>query len=275
MIPGISISVTDNVAGVTYDYTYDDLHRLTDETNNGGFGAMHVAYNAIGNITQKSVGSNTFYIGYDSSHKHAVDYVNYNSTNYDYTYDANGNMTQGYDFSNLSNIRVRTIAYNVDNMPTSIVHGSGTTAALLYDGAGARAKKTVTGGHPPPPTTSGTHFEVKDGVATKYIFAGNLRVAQMVGSTVSYFHKDHLGSSTVMTNASGTLVESTNFEPFGGQRAHTGTDTSAYKFTDQEFDAENGLYNYDARMYDPVIGRFISPDSIIPQPFNPQSLEPV
>jgi hypothetical protein len=32
------------------------------------------------------------------------------------------------------------------------------------------------------------------------------------------------------------------------------------------------LYNYDARLYDPVIGRFISPDSIVPAPFNPQSL---
>ncbi len=42
--------------------------------------------------------------------------------------------------------------------------------------------------------------------------------------------------------------------------------------TDQEFDAESGLYNYDARLYDPVIGRFISPDSVIPDQYNPQSL---
>ncbi len=42
--------------------------------------------------------------------------------------------------------------------------------------------------------------------------------------------------------------------------------------TDQEFDAESGLYNYDARMYDPVIGRFISPDNVIPDQYNPQSL---
>ncbi len=42
--------------------------------------------------------------------------------------------------------------------------------------------------------------------------------------------------------------------------------------TDQEFDAESGLYNYDARMYDPVVGRFISPDNVIPDQYNPQSL---
>ena len=265
-------SVTDSVAGVTYNYNYDDLHRLTNETNTGGFGAMQVTYNAIGNITQKTVGPNTFYMGYDSSHKHAVDYVTYNSTNYDYTYDANGNMTQGYDFSNLANIQVRTITYNVDNMPTSIYHGSGTTSALLYDGSGARAKKTVSGGSSSTTYYIGNHFEVKDGTAVKYVFAGNLRVAQIEGSALSYFHKDHLGSSTVMNDDTGSLVESTNYEPFGGQRAHTGIDTSTYKFTDQEFDGESGLYNYDARMYDPVIGRFLSPDSIIPDIYNPQAL---
>ena len=43
-------------------------------------------------------------------------------------------------------------------------------------------------------------------------------------------------------------------------------------FTDQEFDVETGLYNYNARLYDPVIGRFISPDSIVQAPFDPQTL---
>jgi len=55
-------------------------------------------------------------------------------------------------------------------------------------------------------------------------------------------------------------------------REHSGTDASAYKFTDQELDAETGLYNYDARLYDPLIGRFISADTIVPNYRNPQSL---
>ena len=43
-------------------------------------------------------------------------------------------------------------------------------------------------------------------------------------------------------------------------------------YTDQELDTETGLYNYDARMYDPLIGRFISPDSMVPDLYDPQSL---
>jgi hypothetical protein len=42
-----------------------------------------------------------------------------------------------------------------------------------------------------------------------------------------------------MTNVSGTEVESTDYMPFGGIRNHIGTNTSNYKFTDQELDAEN------------------------------------
>ena len=86
-------------------------------------------------------------------------------------------------------------------------------------------------------------------------------------------HKDHLGSSTVMTNDSGFETESAQYMPYGSIRPGSGeiTETS-YLYTDQEFDTENGLYNYDARLYDPVIGRFISPDTIVPNPLNPQSL---
>ena len=43
-------------------------------------------------------------------------------------------------------------------------------------------------------------------------------------------------------------------------------------YTDQELDSETGLYNYDTRLYDPVIGRFISPDSVVPDWYDPQSL---
>ncbi|GEM_PF-3025658 len=75
-----------------------------------------------------------------------------------------------------------------------------------------------------------------------------------------------------MTDASGYVIESTEYMPFGSVRSHSGANTSDYKYTDQELDAENGLYNYNARLYDPFIGRFISPDTIVPEPFNPQSL---
>jgi RHS repeat-associated protein len=162
---------------------------------------------------------------------------------------------------------------NADNMPTQISHSSNITTELTYGGTGERVKKRVySGGNVTDTYYIGDHFEVKGGETIKYIFARNLRMAQVKGTTRSFFHKDHLGSSTVMTDASGYVIESTEYVPFGSQRSHSGTNTSDYKYTDQELDAENGLYNYNARLYDTFIGRFISPDTIVPDTYNPQSL---
>lgn len=143
---------------------------------------------------------------------------------------------------------------------------------LVYDGTGARAKKIVSGASTSTTYYIGEHYEIKDGTATKFIFAGNMRIAMVTATGTLYFHKDHLGSSTVITDANGVEVEATAYMPFGTTRSHTGTDTTNYKFTDQELDPESGLYNYGARLYDPVIGRFISADSIVPDFSSPQAL---
>ena len=66
-----------------------------------------------------------------------------------------------------------------------------------------------------------------------------------------------------MTDDTGNVLEQTDCLPFGETRSHTGTEVSNYKFTDQELDPESGLYNYDARMYDPVIGLFVTADIMV------------
>jgi RHS repeat-associated protein len=54
-------------------------------------------------------------------------------------------------------------------------------------------------------------------------------------------------------------------------RNHVGEEVTYYKYTDQEFDGNIGLYNYNARLYDPGIAIFISPDSIIPKWYDPKT----
>ena len=179
-------------------------------------------------------------------------------------------MLSGPDFTDLGAVAQRTaISYNADNMPTSITHSTGGTVIFTYDGEGRRAKK-VRGASST--LYIGEHYEVINGTATKYIFAGNLRIAKVSTGGTLYFHKDHLGSSTVMTDDGTGSAETTEYMPFSSMRDHTGADLTAYKYTDQELDTETGLYNYKARFYDPVIGRFISADIVIPDLYNPQSL---
>ena len=76
----------------------------------------------------------------------------------------------------------------------------------------------------------------------------------------------------VITDENGTLVEATEYLPYGQEQSQPGLQATQYRFTDQELDPSTGLYNYDARLYDPVVGRFISADSIVPNWYDPQLL---
>jgi RHS repeat-associated protein len=93
--------------------------------------------------------------------------------------------------------------------------------------------------------------------------------------SVTYFHADHLGSSVVVTNAAGALLRHVIYRPFGGVVAESAggpTEPPEVGFTGQRFEAEAGLYDYGARWYFPRLGRFLQPDWLVPEPFNPQSL---
>ena len=149
-------------------------------------------------------------------------------------------------------------------MPTSIGNIS-----FTYDGSATRVKKSSPGR-----TTDyiGKLYECTNGSCAKFIFAGDTRVAMKVGGQVSYYHPDHQGSTSVVTDVSGNKMEELAYYPFGGQRQGVGTASVSHTYTGQELDAETGLYNYNARLYDPDLGRFMSADSIVPNPANPQSL---
>ncbi|MBI1793650.1 MAG: hypothetical protein HYR70_05615, partial [Chloroflexi bacterium] len=115
-------------------------------------------------------------------------------------------------------------------------------------------------------------FKVTNGVATKYYYFGSQRVAMRDASGVTYLHGDHLGSTSVASNASGALVSRQTYYAFGVPRTTEGTLPTDYTFTGQKNDASDGLMYSGARYYDAAIGRFTQPDSIIPNQFDPQSL---
>jgi RHS repeat-associated protein len=52
--------------------------------------------------------------------------------------------------------------------------------------------------------------------------------------------------------------------PYGGTRWESGSTPTDFQFTGQRKEAGFGLYDYNARYYDPLIGRFVSADSIVP-----------
>lgn len=80
---------------------------------------------------------------------------------------------------------------------------------------------------------------------------------------IYFYHPDHLGSSIMVTDVNGSLVESTEFYPYGRPRyEERDAFDSAYKYTGKELDKESGLMYYGARYYEPVVGRFASVDPL-------------
>jgi len=213
---------------------------------------------------------------YDTSKTHAVKAINLNGEDYIFHYDANGNMVKGYDFSDINDVGTREFTYNAENKPVEITltkGGSTVRAYYVYDGEGRRARKRVVGSESSETFYVGEHFEIRGGVVTRYIFGAGMRLALVSTKGTYAFHKDHLGSTLAVSDSAGAKVEETRYLPFGAQADHIGTTVTEYKFTDQELDPEVGLYNYGARLYDPVIGRFVSADTTVPDQFDPQMLD--
>ncbi len=104
--------------------------------------------------------------------------------------------------------------------------------------------------------------------ATYYPVAGAMRI----NSTLYYTLKDHLGSASVVTDASGNILGEQRYYPFGETRFATGSMYTDKLFTGQREMADLGIYHYNARFYSPYINRFLSADTIVPGYSNPQNL---
>jgi RHS repeat-associated protein len=152
------------------------------------------------------------------------------------------------------------------NLPASITSG-GIPESYSYDADGTRVKKVRQ-------TTSTYYFgglyeeevaQVGPSTVTTdryyYTFNGQTIAQQEYvvntgANTLKYLHGDQLGSVSLVTSSTGASSGTQEFDPWGKVRSggSVGTQTTM-NFTGQKLDG-TGLLNYNARMYDPVLGRF-------------------
>jgi RHS repeat-associated protein len=179
--------------------------------------------------------------------------------------DANGNLRV---------VNGRWVLYDFENRPVRIITQDGTLSQYEYDFEGTRTRQTITPLNSSSQTTVyvGGVYDVTGSNATRYITAGALQVASVSPGSTNYFVADHLGSTNLLVNGSPSIERTTRYLPFGGAYDTSGTADDDHKYTGQRLDDASGLYYYGARYYDPQMGRFITPDTFVQDPFDPQSL---
>ena len=158
----------------------------------------------------------------------------------------------------------QTLVWDAENRLSQVQDNNGNLVERYwYDVDGARVKKTSG------TTTTYTFFahyeEEVTGVVTTtvshYSFGG-LRIAVKRGSDLYHLHGDHLGSASLTTSGSAETA-SRAYYAYGAERSATGDLQTDHTFTGQKRDAA-GLMYYNARYYDPALGTFVSPDSMVP-----------
>ncbi|MBI5140831.1 MAG: RHS domain-containing protein, partial [Nitrospirae bacterium] len=207
-------TVKDWKRSLSYDYLYNNLNWLSFESSGPNNPVR------LPEVSTPILPAWTYF----PDNAHAVSSITNSMGQYkQFLYDANGNMTQGWDFANPNApASRRDITWNADNMPVSIKYTNGinnvaSTTLFAYDGSGMRVKKTAASGASTV-YVSGV-LEIISGVKTKYVFANGMRIARVTGAGTAsirhYYHKDHLGSTLAITDKTGAVVWSSDYEPYG------------------------------------------------------------
>jgi RHS repeat-associated protein len=184
-------------------------------------------------------------------------------------YDQNGNTTQKGS---------QQFSYNFRNQLVRSVDG-GSTITLKYDPLGRRIEKAGPAGTMRFYYAGNQIIEERNGsdqVTKQYIYGNGidelfrLDVYSDAASTPYYVHTNDIGSTTAITNGNGALVERVGYDTFGlpsftnasGQPIASSSIGNNILFQGREYDPELNHYNYRARYYDPIMGRFLQTDPV-------------
>ncbi|WP_374357211.1 RHS repeat domain-containing protein [Thermomonas sp.] len=267
-------AITDGTAAArqTRSMVYDQLDRLTSTTS-PMFGTASYVYDTLDNLKQVNVsggtGARSHYYCYNAANQ--LEFVRTGSncssspSVINISYDVQGNLLQKTGTSG------GTYTFDYGNRLRTATPPSASALNYRYDADGRRVRHDIAG------ASLKYSYYAKDGrlvwqrdepgskrISNIY-FAGSLvaEYSRPIGSntvTVNYMHTDALGSPIAKTNSSGSVIETSEYEPYGDLLNRTNDDRAGY--TGHVMDAASGLTYMQQRYYDPQIGRFLSVDPV-------------
>ncbi|MGF7075122.1 DUF6443 domain-containing protein [Mucilaginibacter sp. 3215] len=286
----------------TYNYGYDNLNRLlsavsitnTSSPKDNLYGE-NVTYDNMGNITGLGRYDNT---GTTASpvrtridsltytytpNTNLVDKIDDAATGYtgnagfkdavqathEYAYDGNGNELQD------QNKGISGISYNMLNLPQTITKSDGSTVTYVYSASGTKLRKILVAGGLTTTTEYEDGIEYDNSTSTIAFIQTEEGRARKSGSNYVYEYdlKDHLGNTRVTltpdpndgTQQTAKLLQENDYYAFGygiQSTQQTISPKNEYLYNHKELQEETGLYDYGARFYDPIIGRWTSVDPL-------------
>lgn len=247
---------------ITENFSYDNLNRLIS------FAGKTISYDVKGNITDYStVGKFT----YNSLRPHAVESIT--------------------PYGNEIPQSIQNITYNALGRP-SVISENGNTATIHYDTDGHRVKMQLRIGTT---TYRNTYYfsnqyeiEALGSNQTERLYVGGDAYSAPAAYikrngtwNLYYIGRDYQGSITHIMDASGNLIQELSYDAWGRLRNPENQENYAVRnepelflgrgYTGHEHLPLFGLINMNARLYDPVIARFLSPDPYVQAPFDSQN----
>lgn len=228
----------------TFTYSYDKLNRLVSGSSPGL--SETISYDNMGNITsltRDGFGTNS-YSGYNGNQLGTIS----GFTNGNFTYNANGNVEQ-------DGTRGIIVGYNVLNLPSTITGNQ--NIVYTYTAAGEKIRSV----------NNGITTDYVDGVEYQdnnlLIVRTEVGVARRAGNSYIYEYNltDHLGNVryTFVPNGTGGVerIQSDDYYPFGLRKSIAPISlNNRYLYNGKELQDGLNQYDYGARFYDPVIGRW-------------------
>ena len=238
-----TLAITDPFYGAgnqTCAYSHDDMSRIAN-ANCGSPWSQTFSYDAFGNISKSGTVSFQPTYSYLTNHMTQVG----SSTP---TYDANGNAT---------NDTAHTYTWDANGRPVSA-----DSVGLTYDALGRMVEQDKSGTYYQIVYTPvSTKFAIMSGATLQKAFVpltGGSQAVYTSSGLAYYRHSDWIGSSRFASTPTRTMYYDGAYAPFGEAYAQTGT--ADLSFTGMNQDTVANLYDFPAREFNDIHGRFPSPD---------------
>jgi RHS repeat-associated protein len=263
-------------------FTYDRMHRISGSEERAGasdgpiVASGEYGFDTTGNLLQNFELGERNYFYEDPAHAGRLTRYQIGAESNNVTYDSLGHVESFGDLEQLEyDVFDRLIAADLDD---------GRRIQFIYDGKNRRVHKRVIDGNS---ETTVRYvqavYEVHDDHTVRHVILNKYRLATESVSAenvveTNYLVTDHLQSTILAIDESGTPVFQQRYTPFGLAMI---PGNGSQQYLGRDADAELGLYQFGARYYSPFLGRFISPDWFviesphkampIPQAFNAYS----